>query len=141
MSLDEVVRLVIESVAVGRTVDVVITKMPAVRIVDLAEVMIRECAPRYGYRPQDIEIKLVGPKPGEKILEELMNEEETRRSYELERYFVVLPAIVPRQRDDASHYTGLVSDAVSVPYNSANASPLSKDDLATFLLNNDLFDT
>ena len=34
------------------------------------------------------DIVVVGPKPGEKMYEELMNSEEVRRTKELENYFV-----------------------------------------------------
>jgi FlaA1/EpsC-like NDP-sugar epimerase len=137
MSLDEAVNLVIESIVLGKPGDVLITKMSAIRIADLADVMVRECAPRCGYRPENIEIKVVGPKPGEKLYEELMNEEETRRSLELERYFVVRPALT-MSSDDKPTYTGVVERSVRQPYNSANVALLSKDALADFLYGNRL---
>ena len=139
MALDDAVRLVIESVVLGQPGDVLITKMEAIRIADLAAVMVREFAPRCGYRPQDIEIRLVGPKPGEKLYEELMNDEETRRSVELDRYFVVRPALTPRA-DEPQSYDGIICSSVEQPYNSANVQPLSQDQLATFLYKNGLLD-
>ena len=83
MSLHDAVRLVIESMVLGQPGDVLITKMPAIRIADLATVMVREFAPLCGRRAEDIEIKVVGPKPGEKHYEELMNDEETRRAHRI----------------------------------------------------------
>lgn len=137
MSLDDAVRLVIESSVIGQPGDVLITKMAAVRILDLATAMVRECAPLFGRRPQDIEIKIIGPKPGEKLYEELMNTEETRRSYELERYFVVRPAL-KATHDEMPPYEKLVHAKVEDPYNSANVKPLSVDELASFLHKNNL---
>ena len=137
MSLDDAVRLVIESVVNGQPGDVLITKMEAIRIVDLAEIMIRECAPLCGRRAEDIEIRIIGQKPGEKLYEELMNEEEIRRSLELEQYFVVRPALASGAKD-LSIYQGLVSSAITQPYNSANAVPMARDDLAAFLDKNGL---
>jgi FlaA1/EpsC-like NDP-sugar epimerase len=133
MSLNEAVDLVIESVVLGKSGDVLITKMPAIRIVDLAHVMIQEYAPRFGYRPKDIEIIVVGPKPGEKLHEELMNEEETRRAVELERYYVVRPASTVHVKDGALDYQGLLKETVVQPYNSRNAKPLSRAELREFL--------
>ena len=40
--------------------------MPAVRIGDLAEVMIEKLAPKYGYKTEEIEIKTIGKRPGER---------------------------------------------------------------------------
>ena len=131
MSLDDAVRLVVESMVLGQPGDVLITKMEAICIADLAAVMVREYAPKCGRRPADIEIRLIGPKPGEKMHEELMNEEETRRSLELDRYFVVRPALARPER--AEPYDGVVRKTVERPYNSANVKPLSQEELARFL--------
>jgi FlaA1/EpsC-like NDP-sugar epimerase len=139
MSLDDAVRLVVESIVLALPGDVLITKMQAVRIVDLAKVMIREYAPRCGYRPEDIKITVIGQKPGEKLYEELMNEEETRRSYELENYFIVRPALAIPSRETPP-YEGLVSASVPRPYNSTAVSPLTQDELAEFLTENGLLD-
>src|SRR5262245_59629575 len=128
MSLEDAVQLVIESAVIGQAGDVLITKMKAIRIADLAAVMVREYAERCGHRPQDIEIRLVGPKPGEKLYEELMNEEEIRRSLELERYFVVRPALAMGS-GETSAYEGLVRKSVEQPYNSVNVQPLSQEEL------------
>ena len=57
MSIEDSVRLVIESAAIARGGEVFITKMPVIRIKDLAGVMINELAPEYGYDPASIEIK------------------------------------------------------------------------------------
>ena len=111
--------------------------MPAIRIADLATVMVREFAPLCGRRAEDIEIKVVGPKPGEKHYEELMNDEETRRALELERYFVVRPAFATPEKAKP-HYEELRETAVEQPYNSANVVTLSQAELADFLHRHDL---
>ena len=136
MSLADAVRLVIESVVLGQPGEVLITKMAAIKIVDLATVMVREYAPLCGRSVEDIKVKVVGPKPGEKLYEELMNDEETRRSFELDRYFVVRPALLSQRTDRRSYPT--LQNPVSKPYNSANVSPLSQDELTRFLHENGL---
>ena len=76
--------------------EIFIFKMPALCIGDLAEVMIRELAPESGYAPNEIEIKNIGKRPGEKLYEELMTEEEAENAYEDEEMFVVLPQTFDR---------------------------------------------
>ena len=66
MSVSESVRLLIDSMQLACGGEVFITKMPAIRIEDLAVVMVEHLAPMYGYRSQDIEIKTVGVLPGRK---------------------------------------------------------------------------
>lgn len=140
MSIEEAVRLVIDSATLGCGGEVFITKMPVIQIKDLAEVMIRELAPRYGHRPEDISIEVIGTKPGEKMYEELMNVEETRRAWELDRYFVVLPAFTSGLHENLYDYRGLLSREVSRPYNSNNEDALSQDELTALLRGNGLLD-
>jgi len=138
MSIGQAVRLVIDSACLARGGEVFITKMPVIRIVDLARVMIDELAPHYGYTPEQIEITQIGTKPGEKLYEELMSEEETRRSVELPDYFSVLPAFRGIYHDIDYNYQYLVDTTVDNPYISANEQPLDHDALRNFLLENSL---
>lgn len=140
MSIEEAVRLVIDSGNMCRGGEVFVTKMPAIRIQDLAEVMVDNLAPIYGREAKDIEIKNVGHQPGEKLYEELLNQEETRRSWELTRYFVVFPAFREIYRDIDFEYPELASKEVTSAYHSGTETPLSKTQLAAFLEKNNLLD-
>jgi FlaA1/EpsC-like NDP-sugar epimerase len=138
MSIEEAVRLVIDSAVQMKGGEVFITKMPVIRIKDLAEVMIEEMAPDFGFAPGDIPIEIIGTKPGEKMYEELMSLEETRRSVELPRYFAVMPAFKGLYRNIKYDYAEIVSAKVTNPYHSGNESPLTKDELKEFLIRNRL---
>ncbi len=138
MSVSDAVRLVIDSAGLARGGEVFITKMPVIRIKDLAEVMIELLAPRYGYKPSDIEIHEIGSKPGEKLYEELMNIEEIRRAIELKRYFSVLPAFRGLYKSIKYDYPGVLEGEVSNPYISSEERPLSQGELGEFLVNNNL---
>jgi len=141
MSIEQAVRLVIDSASIAKGGGVFITKMPVIKIQDLAEVMITELAPAYGFDPEEIEIVEIGTKPGEKLYEELMSHEEMRRAVELPSYFVVLPAFRGVYRDISYHYHDLITDEVNNPYNSSNEKALTKEDLKIFLKNNGLLET
>jgi FlaA1/EpsC-like NDP-sugar epimerase len=138
MSITEAVRLVADSARLACGGEVFITKMPVIRIVDLAQVMIEELAPVFGFDPDQIGIQTIGAKPGEKMYEELMNDEETRRSIELPLYFAVLPAWKGLYKKIDYTYTDIISDNVTNPYNSSNETHLDKDQLRDFLVDNDL---
>ena len=133
MSTDEASRLVIESASLARGGEVFITKMPVVRIKDLADVMIQELAPGYGYTPNDIEVIEIGAKPGEKLYEELMSDEETRRAVELQSYFSVLPAFRGMYNAIDYDYPDVVGMKVDDAYASSNEMPLIRDELRSFL--------
>jgi len=102
--------------------------------------MIETLAPSYGYKAEDIQVEIIGVKPGEKMYEELMNTEETRRAIELEKYFVVVPAFTSIYRQVNYIYPEVVSKNVTNPYNSANEKPLSKEALKDFLITNHLLE-
>ncbi len=138
MSIKDAVQLVSDSASLIRGGDVFITKMPIIRVQDLAEIMIQELAHVYGHKTENIEIKNIGVKPGEKMYEELMNIEETRRAWELPHYFVILPAFSSLYRDIEYEYPEITSKTVSNPYHSGNEKPLTKKELTVFLRDNDL---
>ena len=91
MSIPKAVKLVLKSAEMAKGGEIFIFKMPALRIGDLAEALIQESAPKYGYVSNEIEIKNIGKRPGEKLYEELMIEEEAENAYEDEEMFIVLP--------------------------------------------------
>jgi len=138
MSIREAVQLVIDSSMMVCGGEVFVTKMPVINIKDLAEVMIQELGPAYGYKPEDIKIEVIGVKPGEKMYEELMNIEETRRAVELKRYFSIFPAFTSVFSEIIYAYPDIISQNVDNPYHSANEKPLTKADLAAFLKKNNL---
>jgi FlaA1/EpsC-like NDP-sugar epimerase len=133
MSLEEAVRLVMDSAFLNQGGEVFVTKMPVLRIVDLAEVMVQSLAPRYGHRPEKIEIEVIGPRAGEKMYEELMNEEELRRALELPRYFVVLPALKAVHTKIEYGYPEVKPLSHDRPYNSAVETPMSRQELRDYL--------
>lgn len=141
MSVGQAVKLVVDSVALARGGEVLITKMPVIKICDLADVMIAELAPKYGYDPGEIQIEEIGIKPGEKLYEELMTQEEVQRAVELPDYFAVTPAFRDSYRDITYDYNESFPEKVSNPYISSNELPLNKVDLRIFLLQNNLLST
>lgn len=133
MTVTEAVQLVMDSVFMAHGGEVFVTKMPVVRISDLARVMIESLAPAYGHRAQDIEVRVIGSKPGEKMYEELMSDEETRRTVELARYFSVIPAFKTIYKSISYDYEGVLSPTVSRAYNSALEPAMSPEDVRSYL--------
>jgi FlaA1/EpsC-like NDP-sugar epimerase len=140
MTLGEAVRLVIESTFMAKGGEVFVTKMPVLRIEDLAEVMIDILAEKSAYQPDEIEVKVIGSKPGEKFFEELMSEEETRRTVELPHYFTVLPAFKSVYQEINYTYPDMVEGKVCRPYNSASEKAMTKAELKNFLIKHKLME-
>ncbi|SEH08285.1 polysaccharide biosynthesis protein [Candidatus Venteria ishoeyi] len=140
MSIAQAVHLVIDSCQLAQGGEVFVTKMPVIRITDLAEVMIQQLSPKFGRTPGDIKTKIIGIKPGEKLYEELMSTEEIRRTYELEHYFVVLPAYLNAEEKKEYQYNDIISYQLEKPYNSENETALSQKQLGEFLISNKLLE-
>lgn len=140
MSIGEAVQMVIDSAELARGGEVLITKMPVICIRDLAQAMIKELAPVYGYDSNAIEIRITGTKPGEKLYEELMSTEEMRRALELQDYFSILPAFRGIYHNISYEYSNIINNAVDAPYISAEVEALSEDEIREFLINARLLD-
>ena len=94
MSIPKAVRLILKAAFIGKGGDIFLLKMSVLRVMDLAEIMIEEFAPKYGCDPRNIKIKTIGKRSGEKLYEELMTEDETEYAYEDEEMIVLLPQIL-----------------------------------------------
>ena len=141
MTIEEATRLVLQSVIFSKGGEVFVTKMPVAKIPDLAEVMIEILAPRYGYDPSDIEVKYIGAKPGEKVYEELMSEEEVSRSMELKDMFVITPAFKSIYHSISYWYPSIINEKVHKSYKSQTEKPLSKNQLKKYLEDHKILDT
>tara|TARA_B100000676_G_C17797703_1_gene690504 strand:- start:262 stop:849 length:588 start_codon:yes stop_codon:yes gene_type:complete len=139
MTLSEATKLVLESLFIGKGGEVFVTKMPVINIMDLAEIMIEVLAPNYGYNPKNIDIAIIGKRPGEKIYEELTNSEEMRRTIEMEDYLCIIPTTnnIPLE-DLRKQYDGVISSIVDNPYNSSVEEKMTKTDLKNYLLQKEI---
>ena len=80
ITLPQAVRFVCSCIEAMNGGEVFVPKIPSTRVVDLARVIAPQC-----------EQKIIGIRPGEKIHEVLLTEEESRHSVELEDHFVIEP--------------------------------------------------
>lgn len=84
LRLGEAIDLVFKATIEGETGQLLVKKMPACYIMDLAKAMAKAITKR-----EDYPIKEVGIRPGEKIHEVLVSEEEMRRTVETENHYVI----------------------------------------------------
>ncbi len=80
LSIEQGVRFTIRCVELMEGGEVFVPKIPSMRIVDVAAAVAPGC-----------EIEIVGIRPGEKLHEDLLSEDEGRRAVELEEMYVVQP--------------------------------------------------
>lgn len=130
MTAEQAARLVLDSACIAKGGEVFTIKMPAVKIRDLAEVMIEQLAPN-----DQIPINIIGVKPGEKYYEELMNEEEFDRTLENDKYFIILPAFKSLYHKISYNYQDTVK-AHNKCFSSSERDFMSKEELTEFLQKN-----
>jgi len=87
----EVAKLIIKVCKIARGGEIFVLNSGVFRIKDLADVMIEELAPLYGYNPSDIRIEIIGKREGEKLHEELLTEDEAKGAFKKDDIFFVLP--------------------------------------------------
>jgi len=84
MNVDRAVDLMLKALKISQGGEVFVFKMPVLRIGDLAQSVLELSG-------RKADIITVGLRPGEKLYEELMSEEESARALETKDMFIVLP--------------------------------------------------
>ena len=115
MTIPEAVRLVIQASALTRGGDLFMLEMgESIRIAELAERMIR----LHGLRPEvDIQIEFTGLRPGEKLHEELIENEESREATNHAQIYRVLSCRLQSNKLALSMLEQWVSSALNLPEN------------------------
>lgn len=129
LTYDDVFDLVTGALEHAHSGEIFVYKMPAIRIPDLADAMIETVAPQYGYEPADIDVELIGRRPGETFHEEIMTAREERRAYETESLYAVQPEMAG---EDSAAPDEFVT-ATDVVRSSADAEKLSTDEIVSLL--------
>jgi UDP-N-acetylglucosamine 4,6-dehydratase len=80
ITLDQGVQFVIDSLSRMQGGEIFVPKIPSMKITDLAEAVAPEC-----------EIDYVGIRPGEKLHEVMITEDDARRTLEYDGYYVIQP--------------------------------------------------
>jgi len=88
LSMDKATDIIIDAIRYAEAGDIYVPDLPAINILDLAEVMIGR---------REIDIKIIGVRPGEKIHELLISEEEIPRTIKRGDYYVICP-VLPKIR-------------------------------------------
>ncbi|MGC2235860.1 MAG: polysaccharide biosynthesis protein [Pyrinomonadaceae bacterium] len=100
LSLDRAVDTVFAAISSGKRGETFIPKVPAAKITDVAKALMGE---------KDLPIVYTGIRPGEKVHEIMVSEEECFRTVEREGYYVIMP-VLPELRDAEEFTPALESE-------------------------------
>ncbi len=123
MFMPQAVSLLLKATEIARGGEIFVLKMPGTRIIDLAQAMIDEFAPKFGYNSRDVKIQETGMRAGEKLHEDLMTEDEARRSLDSGDLYAILPP-----KADPKAYPGF-TPVKPFKYTSKDAKLLGYDEL------------
>ncbi|MDS1002894.1 SDR family NAD(P)-dependent oxidoreductase [Clostridium sporogenes] len=136
MTLSDAVKLTMDAAENSIGGEVFVLKMPVIKLKDLGEIVIEQTSKRYNISASEIKIKIIGLRPGEKMYEELMTEEESEYAYDLGNMYAILPTTISRK-----HYIdfyGIYKKANKESYSSHGQIPVSKEKVEEFILNEEL---
>lgn len=123
MSNDEAATLVLNAVWKATGGEVLVTKMPVVYIRDLAIAM-------NAVMNGQSEIIYIGQKPGEKLYEELVNDEEIRRTYDEGPYLRIAPVREMKPENKREN--------IKEPYNSKTYTKLDIEQICQYLVESEI---
>ncbi len=124
MSAERAVDLILKSLAISSGGETFVFKMPILTVGDMARAVVESSG-------QNVEMRTIGLRPGEKMYEELMSEEESARALENEELFIILPYDRDR-RDYQGLYPGADLAACGT-YSSAGAETMSLGDIKAMI--------
>ncbi|TCT14022.1 polysaccharide biosynthesis protein [Natranaerovirga pectinivora] len=91
MTIDEAVNLTLKACELAKGGETFVLKMPVIKLGDLAEVVVETLSRELGLNDENVNIKEVGLRTGEKMYEELMTEDESNYAIEYEDMFAIQP--------------------------------------------------
>ncbi|MGZ9586256.1 SDR family NAD(P)-dependent oxidoreductase [Paenibacillus marinisediminis] len=132
MSLNEATDLTLKAMEIAQGGETFVLKMPVIRLMDLAEVIIENTCSELNIRADSIEMNEIGVRPGEKMFEELMTADEAEHALELRHMYIISNMFMNK------HNYSDAKPAVKQAYSSNLVKPITKDELRTLLLKNEL---
>lgn len=121
MSIPQAARLVLSAAKNSMYGETYVLKMPAIRILDLAEALIFKFNHTHVEKYEG-KIKIIGPRPGEKLYEELMSSDEIERSYENDNMYIIPP--IYYSEEDYKHLEHIKITS----YSSDNTTLMTQDE-------------
>lgn len=120
ITLDQGVQFVIDSLERMKGGEIFVPKIPSMKVVDLAKAV----AP-------NAEIEIIGIRPGEKLHEVMITEDDARHTVEFDNYYVITPEF-PWFHQEYSNQEKLLTEGFKYMSN-ANTEWLTVDDLRILL--------
>jgi FlaA1/EpsC-like NDP-sugar epimerase len=132
MTIPEAAKLVLKAAEISKGGETFILKMISVKLCDLIDAILELTSKKYGINIQEIDRKIIGLRPGEKIHEDLITETEWARTVETgEIYIILSPIDKTKTIEDYENLGGKQPQTHS--YNSREVRILTKEEIISLL--------
>jgi len=89
MTKDDAVNLIISATKLAKGGETFVLKMPLLHLEDLFEAMKKILSSKYGFTALQIKTKIIGIRPGEKLIEFLLTKFEMENVFETDDFFII----------------------------------------------------
>lgn len=129
MRVEQAIQLVLKATIESLGGEIFVMKMPGIKIIDLAQVIIEQLG------NSDTKIEKIGIRPGEKIYEVLVSKNESSRTVQDGKYYIILPDVYHKyfNREKYKDYKPVNIQE----YNSKNTHQLDKQEILQLLEEDD----
>lgn len=130
MTLNQAVNLIMDAGEISIGGEVFILKMPVIRLLDLAEVVVEESCLELNIEKEEVELHTIGLRAGERRFEELMTKDESENAFDLGNMYSVISTI--NSEFLREFYEGYKKARIG-SYNSNDKEVLSKEQVRILL--------
>ena len=132
MTIPEAAKLVLKAAEISKGGETFILKMASVRLCDLVDAILEITSKKDRINVQEINKKIMGLRPGEKVHEDLITETEWARTIETDEIYIILSPI--DKTNTLENYKSLGGrQPQTFNYNSLYAKLLTKDEIISLL--------
>lgn len=127
MTLNQATELTIKALREAKGGEVFVLKMPVINLGDLANILIEETCRKNKLESEEVDIEVIGLRPGEKMYEELMTDDESKVAWELPDMYVIPGCSTAKIMHRNAKKT------TTETYSSVSQEPLSANELRSLL--------
>ncbi|MBI3046053.1 MAG: polysaccharide biosynthesis protein [Candidatus Harrisonbacteria bacterium] len=138
MTIPQAVNLVLRAANLSQGQEIFILKMPSVRLGDLIDAAVHYYAPLAGKKKEDVKIKVIGARDGEKFHEQLLANHEVDKVLETEDMYILTPHEKVNNREYAKVYPSTVKGVKGIQFSSEHAPKLDLSELLRLVEEADL---
>jgi FlaA1/EpsC-like NDP-sugar epimerase len=132
MTIPEAAKLVLKAAEISKGGETFILKMTSVKLCDLIDAILELTSKKYGINIQEIDRKIIGLRPGEKIHEDLITETEWARTVETDEIYVIISPIDKTKTIENYKNLGWKKPQTH-SYNSRDVKLLTKEEIISLL--------